>query len=92
MAAPQLSHAVRFHNAYTSFELPPNWKCQREHTETVCTSRYSKKAKAAIAAGEDINYEGASGNVDFDENGDVSGLFSVNTVGEDGKWSSKLLK
>ena len=51
-----------------------------------------EKAKAAIAAGEDINYEGASGNVDFDDNGDVSGLFSVNTVGEDGKWSTKLLK
>lgn len=51
-----------------------------------------EKAKAAIAAGEDINYEGASGNVDFDENGDVSGLFSVNTVGDDGSWSTRLLK
>ena len=45
---PESSHAARFHNAYTSFELPPNWKCQREHTETVCTSRYSKKSKEAI--------------------------------------------
>jgi branched-chain amino acid transport system substrate-binding protein len=52
-----------------------------------------EKAKAAIAAGEDIDYEGASGNVNFDENGDVGGVFSVNTVAEDGEtWSSKLMK
>jgi hypothetical protein len=48
IATPQLAQAARFHNAYTSFELPPNWKCQREHTETVCTSRYGKKSKEAI--------------------------------------------
>ncbi len=51
-----------------------------------------EKAKAAIAAGEAINYEGASGVVDFDENGDVTGVFSVNTVGDDNNWTSKLLK
>ena len=34
-------------------------------------------AVEAIAAGEDINYEGAAGSVDLDENGDVSkGAFS----------------
>jgi branched-chain amino acid transport system substrate-binding protein len=31
------------------------------------------KAKADIAAGKKINYEGASGPCDFDENGDVTG-------------------
>lgn len=36
-----------------------------------------EKAKALIAAGKDINYEGASGNVDFDKNGDVGGLYTV---------------
>ena len=51
-----------------------------------------KKAKALIAAGKDINYEGASGNVDFDKNGDVGGIYSVNTVGADGKWENKLLR
>ena len=51
-----------------------------------------KEAKAAIAAGKDINYEGATGTVDFDGNGDVAGLYSVNTVGGDGKWSAKLVK
>lgn len=51
-----------------------------------------KKAKALIAAGKDVNYEGASGNVDFDKNGDVGGLYSVNTVGTDGKWENKLLR
>ncbi len=51
-----------------------------------------EKAKAALAAGEDINYEGASGNVDFDESGDVTGVFSVNTVGEDGNWETNLIQ
>ncbi len=45
------------------------------------------KAKAAIAAGQDINYEGAAGPNDFDGNGDVSGRFSVNVVGSDGTWA-----
>ena len=51
-----------------------------------------EKAKAAIAAGEDINYEGASGNVDFDEAGDVGGIYSINTVGEDGSWETNLIQ
>jgi len=51
-----------------------------------------KKAKALIAAGKNINYEGASGNVDFDKNGDVGGIYSVNTVGADGKWENKILR
>jgi branched-chain amino acid transport system substrate-binding protein len=50
------------------------------------------KAKAALAAGGDVNYEGASGNVDLDSNGDVSGIYSVNTIGDDGKWSTKLIQ
>jgi branched-chain amino acid transport system substrate-binding protein len=50
------------------------------------------KAKAALAAGGDVNYEGASGNVDLDENGDVGGIYSVNTIGGDGKWSGKLIR
>lgn len=33
------------------------------------------KAKELIAAGTDINYEGAAGAHEFDENGDVSGVF-----------------
>ena len=33
------------------------------------------KAKADIAAGKNINYEGASGNCDFDEYGDVKGVY-----------------
>ena len=46
-----------------------------------------EKAKAAIAAGEDINYEGASGAIEFDGNGDVAGTYSLNGVGDDGTWS-----
>ena len=45
------------------------------------------KAKEAIAAGEDINYEGASGAIEFDENGDVAGTYSLNGVGDDGTWT-----
>ena len=44
------------------------------------------KAKEAIAAGEDINYEGASGALEFDENGDVAGTYTFNGVGDDGTW------
>ena len=52
------------------------------------------KAKKLIAEGKDINYEGAVGNNDFDANGDVTGVFSVNLVGDDGKWTRdpKLLR
>ena len=32
------------------------------------------KAKEAIAAGKDVNYQGASGNHEFDANGDVPGI------------------
>lgn len=49
-------------------------------------------AKEAIAADEDINYEGASGPVDFDENGDVAGVYQLFTVGTGDEWESTLLK
>lgn len=47
-----------------------------------------EKAKKAIAAGEDINYEGASGNHEFDANGDVPGLI-VEMVVEGGAFVEK---
>ncbi len=49
------------------------------------------KAKAILAAGGKINYEGGSGPVDFDKNGDVSGAVSISKV-KDGKWDSQLLR
>ncbi|MEQ9255489.1 MAG: ABC transporter substrate-binding protein, partial [Alphaproteobacteria bacterium] len=51
-----------------------------------------EKARALIAAGTDINYQGASGDIEFDANGDVSGLYSSNSVNADGSWTTKLLK
>ena len=51
-----------------------------------------EKAKALIAEGQDINYEGASGNVDFDEAGDVGGIYSINTIGDDGSWETNLIQ
>lgn len=38
-----------------------------------------------LREGQDINYQGASGNVDVDANGDVVGVYDVWTVGGDGK-------
>ena len=49
-------------------------------------------AKVLIGAGIAVNYEGATGSVDFDQNGDVPGFYGVNTVGEDGTWQTTLLK
>jgi branched-chain amino acid transport system substrate-binding protein len=42
------------------------------------------KAKAAIAAGKDVNYEGAAGTQEFDEYGDVPGVYVI-TVIKDGQ-------
>lgn len=50
------------------------------------------KAKKLIAAGKKINYEGASGSLDFDKNGDVDGAFGVSTVNADGKIEMSLIK
>ncbi|MBD2448087.1 ABC transporter substrate-binding protein [Nostoc sp. FACHB-152] len=38
-----------------------------------------------LKEGKKINYQGASGNVDVDANGDVLGVYDVWTVGNDGK-------
>ncbi|MDO7645726.1 MAG: ABC transporter substrate-binding protein, partial [Reinekea forsetii] len=46
------------------------------------------KAKKLIAAGKDINFEGASGNHEFDANGDVPGLI-VEMVVENGQFVQK---
>ena len=50
------------------------------------------KAKKLIAAGKDINYEGATGNVDFDANGDVAGLYSANRPNAAGGFDSELTR
>ena len=47
-----------------------------------------EKAVELIAAGTEINYEGASGSHEFDENGDVPGVV-VEMVVEDGAFVSK---
>lgn len=43
------------------------------------------EAVKLVNQGEDINYQGASGNVDIDENGDVIGSYDVWEVKPDGK-------
>lgn len=45
------------------------------------------EAMELVRQGEDINFQGASGNVDIDENGDVVGSYDVWQVGEDGTLS-----
>ncbi len=47
-----------------------------------------EKAVELIAAGEEINYEGASGSHEFDEHGDVPGVVEEMAV-EDGKFVGK---
>lgn len=42
------AEAKRFRNAYVSFELPPNWNCQIEGTDWVCTNQFQQRAKEAI--------------------------------------------
>lgn len=37
-----------------------------------------------VSSGQDIDYQGASGNVDIDQNGDVVGVYDVWTVKDDG--------
>jgi branched-chain amino acid transport system substrate-binding protein len=49
------------------------------------------EAKVLLAAGFNINYEGAAGNQDFDENGDVAGNFSKSTI-VDGAWAAELIQ
>lgn len=51
--------------ALTSVARPPG--------EAIYPGEWSKAVKL-IAAGSDINYQGAAGNHDFDENGDVDGI------------------
>lgn len=43
------------------------------------------KALELVKKGEDINYQGASGNVDIDANGDVVGSYDIWTVEADGR-------
>lgn len=48
--------------------------------ETVHAGEW-KKAKELIAAGKEINYKGAVGDLDFDKNGDVPGKYSLFKIG-----------
>ena len=48
------------------------------------------KAKALIASGKDINYQGIAGVHEFDENGDVGGVYGKNVV-SGGRWVETLM-
>jgi len=50
-----------------------------EEVDDVCA------ALALLREGKEINYQGASGNVDIDENGDVVGVYDIWQVTDDGK-------
>jgi branched-chain amino acid transport system substrate-binding protein/neutral amino acid transport system substrate-binding protein len=43
-----------------------------------------KEALNLVREGKDINYQGTSGNITFDENGDVSGSYTVWTIAQNG--------
>jgi branched-chain amino acid transport system substrate-binding protein len=48
------------------------------------------KAKALLAAGKEINYQGIAGANEFDANADVAGIYGKSVV-KDGKWSETLI-
>ncbi|MEM7046926.1 MAG: ABC transporter substrate-binding protein [Pseudomonadota bacterium] len=50
------------------------------------------KAKGLIAAGSDIDYVGASGEINFDANGDVTGSYMITTVNPDGSFNKVLMQ
>ena len=39
-----------------------------------------------LLAGMDIDYEGASGNLNFDQHGDVTGMYALNQVSPNNTW------
>jgi ABC-type branched-subunit amino acid transport system substrate-binding protein len=43
------------------------------------------EALSLVREGQDINYQGASSSIDFDEQGDVVGVYDVWTINDDGK-------
>lgn len=45
---PVSAPAAMFRNAYVSFEMPDNWKCNLEQTEWVCRSEDNQQSKEAI--------------------------------------------
>lgn len=45
---PLAAQGTIFRNAYVSFEMPDNWKCNLEQTEWVCRSDDAQQAKEAI--------------------------------------------
>ncbi len=49
------------------------------------------KARKILSQGGQINYDGASGPVDFDQNGDISGFVKANRV-KNGVWVGELIK
>lgn len=58
--------------------------------ETIYPGEYAK-AVAILKSGGQVNYEGASGPVDFDENGDITGFVSLNRV-VDNAWAGEVLR
>ncbi len=58
--------------------------------ETIYPGEFAK-AREILSQGGRINYDGASGPVDFDKNGDISGFVKVNRV-KNGEWVGELIK
>ena len=63
------------------------WSNSGKKSVDSSVSGHCGEAMELVRQGEDINYQGASGNVDIDENGDVVGSYDVWQVGEDGSLS-----
>jgi neutral amino acid transport system substrate-binding protein len=62
----------------------------KEHLQTVANAPGIEVTSVCaglklLSSGQDIDYQGVSGNVDLDENGDVIGNYDVWAVDEQGK-------
>jgi branched-chain amino acid transport system substrate-binding protein len=50
-----------------------------------------ERAVQLLADGQDIQYIGAAGAHEFDENGDVSGLYSINTIEDEDRFTTEIM-
>ena len=90
IAALALQHQV--HNNYSKDDLSKSLVSVANPPGITVGPGSWEAARALLLRGIEINYEGVSGSLDFDINGDVEGLYSLNQVTEDNLWSVEPLE
>ena len=90
LAALALQHQA--HNNYSKDDLSKSLVSVANPPGIAVGPGSWEAARALLLRGIEINYEGVSGSLDFDINGDVEGLYSLNQVTEDNLWSVEPLE